>query len=75
MSFGKLKTTPTDLSKLGNVVKKEVVKNAEYDKLCKKVNTIDTSKLGSKTNYNVKIKDILMLFLLLLEIRYQTSIC
>ena len=50
MSFGKLKATPTDLSKLGNVVKKEVVKNAEYDKLFKKVNTIDTSKLGSKTN-------------------------
>ena len=39
----KLKTVPVDLSKLTNVVKNDVVKKAEYDKLINKVNSIDTS--------------------------------
>ena len=39
----KLKTVPVDLSKLSNVVKNEVIKKAEYNKLVNKVNNIDTS--------------------------------
>ena len=38
--IGKLKSTPTDLSKLRNVVKNEVVKKTKYDELVKNVNSI-----------------------------------
>ena len=48
----KLVTVPTDLSKLSNVVKNDVVKNTVYDKLVAKVNNIDTSGFVLKTNYN-----------------------
>ena len=34
---------PTDLSKLSNVVKNDVVKKAVYNKLVAKVDNIDTS--------------------------------
>ena len=46
----KLKPVSTVLSKLSDVVK--------IDKLVKKVNAVDTSKLVNKTDYNDKIKDI-----------------
>ena len=59
LDIGKVETTPTDLSKLNNVVKDEVVKKAKYNKLNKlKVNdfeTVDTSNLVKKTDYNTKI--------------------
>ena len=48
----KLKTVPVDLSKLTNVVKYDVVKNTEYDKLVNKVNNIDTSGFVIKTKYD-----------------------
>ena len=48
----KLKTVPVDLCKLTNVVKKEVVKKTEYNKLVTKVNYIDTSGFLLKTKYN-----------------------
>ena len=35
---------PVDLSKLSGVVKNDVVKKTEYDKLVGKVNNINTSK-------------------------------
>ena len=47
----KLKTVPVDLSKLSNVVKNEVVKKTEYNKLVNKVNNIDTSGFLLKTKY------------------------
>ena len=47
----KLRTVPVDLSKLSNVVKNEVVKKTEYNKLVNKVNNIDTSGFLSKTKY------------------------
>ena len=56
--IGKLETSPVDLSKPTDVVKHDVVKKTEYDELVKKFNTIDTSKLVSKTDYNVKVKNI-----------------
>ena len=45
---------PHDVSKLSNVVKEEVVKKTEYNKLVTKVNNIDTSHFVLKTNYNTK---------------------
>ena len=39
----KLKTVPVDSSKLSNIVKNDVVKKTEYNKLANKVNNIDTS--------------------------------
>ena len=43
---------------LSDVVKINVAKKSQYDELVEKVNTIDTSKLVNKTDYNVKTKDI-----------------
>ena len=49
---------PNDLSKLSNVVKNEVVKKTEYNKLVTKVNNIDTSDFVLKTNCNTKITEL-----------------
>ena len=38
----KLRIVPVDLIKLSNIVKNEVVKKTEYNKLVDKVNNIDT---------------------------------
>ena len=38
-----LATVPADLSKLTDVVKNDVVKKTEYDKLVTKVDNIDTT--------------------------------
>ena len=43
---------PIDLSKLSDVVKNDVIKKAEYNKLANKVNNIDTSRFILKTKYN-----------------------
>ena len=53
----KLVPVPTDLSKLSDVVKNDVVKKTAYDKLVTKVkaiplNNIDTSDFVLKTKYN-----------------------
>ena len=56
---------PLDLSKLSDVVKNEVVKKTEYNKLVTKVNNIDTSYFVLKTNYNTKITE--------LELDYDTK--
>ena len=50
LNVDKLKPVSTVLSKLSDVVK--------IDKLVKKVNAVDTSKLVNKADYNDKIKDI-----------------
>ena len=49
LDIDKLKPVPTDLSKLNNVVKNDVVKKDIYDKLVIKVNNIDTSDFVLKT--------------------------
>ena len=54
----KLVPVPTDLSKLSNVVKNDVVKKAGYSKLVTKLDNIDTSSLVKKTDYNTKITEI-----------------
>ena len=48
----KLKTVPTDLSKLSNVVDNDVAMKPAYDKLVKKVNAIDASGCVLKTQYD-----------------------
>ena len=53
---------PTDLSKLSNVVKNDVVKKTVYDKLVAKVNAIDTSDF--EINQNEKIKLMILVVLL-----------
>ena len=52
LDIGKLVPVPTDLSKLSNVVKNDVVKKDVYDKLVTKVNNIDTSGFVLKTKYD-----------------------
>ena len=48
----KLVPVPTDLSKLSNVVKSDVVKKTAYNKLVAKVDNIDTSDFVLKTKYD-----------------------
>ena len=48
---GKLKNVPVDLTKLSNVVKNDVVKKTEYNKLVTKVDNIDTTNFVKKTKY------------------------
>ena len=47
----KLVPVPVDLIKLSDVVKNNVVKKADYDKLAAKVNNNDTSEFVLKTKY------------------------
>ena len=59
----KLKTVPVDLAKLSNVVKNDVNKNTEYNKLVTKVDNISTTNFVKKTNMKkmgqiLKIKSI-----------------
>ena len=51
LDIDKLTPVPNDLAKLSNVVKNDVVKITEYDKLVAKVNCIDTTNFDSKTKY------------------------
>ena len=56
-----IKTTPVDLSKLGDIVKIDAVKKIEYDELVEKVNGIqvtDTSDLDKKAEYDTKVTEI-----------------
>ena len=52
LDFEKLVPVPTDLSKLSNVVKIDVVKKAAYNKLVVKVDNIDTNEFVLKTKYD-----------------------
>ena len=58
LDVNKLTAVPVDLSKLGNVVKNDIVKKTVYDKLVAKVNNINTSGLVTKTDYITKITEI-----------------
>ena len=50
LDVDKLKPIPTDLSKLSDVVKDDVVKKTDYNKLIAKVDNNDTSGLVKKTD-------------------------
>ena len=59
----KLKTVPVDLSKVSNVVKNDVVKKTEYNKLVTKVDNTDPTNFVKKPNMKkmgqiLKIKSI-----------------
>ena len=51
LDIDKLTSVPIDLAKLSNVVKNDVVKNTEYDKLVNKVKGIDNTNFVSRTKY------------------------
>ena len=50
LDIDKRAPVPVDLSKLSDVVKSDVIKEAVYDKLIAKVNNIDTSDFVLKLN-------------------------
>ena len=52
LDIDKLVPVPTDLSKLSNVLKHDVVKKTVYDKLVTKGNNSDTSDFVLKSKYN-----------------------
>ena len=52
LDIDKLVPVPTDLSKLSNAVKNDVVKKTDYVKLVTKTNNIDTSDFMLKTKYD-----------------------
>ena len=56
--MGKLKTVSVDLSKLSNVVNKDVVKKTVYNKLVAKVNSIDTIGFVLKIKYDTDKSDL-----------------
>ena len=49
LDIDKLTPVPNDLANLSNVVKNDVVKKTEYDKLVSKVNGIDSTNFVKKT--------------------------
>ena len=51
LDINKLTPVPNDLAKLSNVVKSDVVKKTEYNKLVSKVNGIDTTKFVLRIKY------------------------
>ena len=60
LDVGKLVPVPVDLSKLNDVVKRDVIGKTKYDELVKKFNTIqtaNTSNLVKKIDYNTKINE------------------
>ena len=62
LDIDKLTSVPIDFAKLSNVVKNDVVKKTEYDKLVNKVNGIDNTKFQElnmkKVDQILKIKSI-----------------
>ena len=52
LDIDRLVPVPSDLSKLSNVVKNDVVKKTKYDKLVGKINNIDTNGFVLKTKYD-----------------------
>ena len=58
LNADKLKSAPGDLKKVSDVIEKEAVKKNVFAELVKNVNTIDTSKLVNKTDYNATVRPI-----------------
>ena len=64
---------PVDLSKLGDVVKNDVVKKTVYDKLVAKVNNIDTSDFVLKTKYETGKTELEKKMLILVVLLKKTD--
>ena len=75
LDIDKLVPVPTDLSKLSNVVKNDVVKKTVYNKLVAKVNNIDTSDFVLKTTYNTDKTKFSILEKKTLDSRKENSRC
>ena len=58
LDIANLTPVPNDLAKLSNVVKNDVLKNTEYNKLVTKVNNIDTTGFVLKTKYDTHKSDL-----------------
>ena len=58
LDVDKLASAPVELSKLSDVVKNDVAKKAEYNKLVEKVNSIDTTGFLFKTTYDTDKSDL-----------------
>ena len=58
LGIAKLTPVPDDLAKLSNVVKNDVVKKTEYDKLLDKVDNIDTAGFNLKATYDTDKSDL-----------------
>ena len=72
LDIDKLVPVPVDLSKLSDVVKNDVIKKAEYNKLVNKVNNIDTSRFILKTKYDadkIEFEKKFLILVFLLKIR------
>ena len=65
LDIDKVEPVPTDLSKLSNVVKNDVVKKVDYNKLVTKVDNIDTSRFVLKTKYGTDKSELEKKFLIL----------
>ena len=58
LDIDKVTPVPNDLAKLSYVVKNDVVKKTEYDKLVIKVDNIDTTGFVLKTKYDADKSDL-----------------
>ena len=71
LDVDKLAPVSTDLSKLSDVVKNDVVKKTECDKLIKKINAIQTTDLVKKptiTQKLMKLKRKLLVMIIVISI-------
>ena len=66
LDIDKLVSVPVDLSKLSDVVKRDVKRDV-YDKLVSKVNAIDASEFVLKTKYDKKTKVLLKKLITILK--------
>ena len=58
MDIDKLTPVPNDLAKLSNVVKNDVVKKTENNKLVTKVDNIDSTGFALKAKYDTDKSDL-----------------
>ena len=58
LDINKLTPVPNDLAKLSNVVKNDVVKNIEFDKLVTEVDNIDITNFVKKNKYGKDGSDL-----------------
>ena len=75
LDIDKLVPVPVNLSKLSNVVKSDVIKKAEYNRLINKANNIDTSRFILKAKYDADKLELEKKFLILvILLKNQTII-
>ena len=75
LDIDKLVPVLVNLSKLSNVVKNDVIKKAEYNRLINKVNNIDTSRFILKAKYDADKLELEKKFLILvILLKNQTII-